>query len=51
MECRPVARTLGQTSLMFLVHPTLTIDDMTDTIQALTKVMRVATGERSRVQT
>lgn len=42
MASRPVARTLGETSLMFLVHPTLTIDDMADTIQAVTKVMRIA---------
>ena len=37
------ARMLGQTSLMFLVHPTLSIDDMEDTAQAVEKVMARAT--------
>jgi hypothetical protein len=40
----PVARELGETSLMFLVHPTLTEDDMRDTVAAVRKVMAVATG-------
>ncbi|TBR10382.1 MAG: DegT/DnrJ/EryC1/StrS aminotransferase family protein [Rugosibacter sp.] len=39
----PVAQELGQTSLAFLVHPTLSEADMYDTIAALTKVMRIAT--------
>ena len=29
--CEDVARELGETSLMFLVHPTLTEEDMVDT--------------------
>lgn len=37
------ARVLGQTSLMFMVHPTLSIDDMEDTAQAVEKVMTRAT--------
>lgn len=41
---RPTAARLGETSLMFLVHPTLSVDDMADTIQAVSKVMRVATA-------
>lgn len=41
---RPIARELGETSLMFLVHPTLGEDDMADVVQAVVKVMRVATA-------
>ncbi|HEY3374393.1 MAG TPA: DegT/DnrJ/EryC1/StrS aminotransferase family protein [Candidatus Aquicultor sp.] len=39
----PVARELGETSLMFLVHPTLTDSDMKDTCNAVRKVLAVAT--------
>ena len=39
----PVAKDLGETSLMFLVHPTLTEGDMRDTADAVEKVMTVAT--------
>ena len=38
----PVARRLSDTSLMFLVHPTLTEADMRDTARAVAKVMRAA---------
>jgi dTDP-4-amino-4,6-dideoxygalactose transaminase len=38
----PVAQELGETSLMFQVHPTLTLDDMHDYVQAVRKVMSVA---------
>lgn len=38
----PVARALGETSLAFLVHPTLGEDDMRDTVAAVTKVMAAA---------
>ena len=38
----PVAARLSDTSLMFLVHPTLAESDMHDTAQAVAKVMRVA---------
>jgi dTDP-4-amino-4,6-dideoxygalactose transaminase len=34
-----VARQLGETSLMFMVHPTLTEEDMRDTVAAVGKVM------------
>jgi dTDP-4-amino-4,6-dideoxygalactose transaminase len=37
-----VAHELGQTSLMFLVHSTLTSDDMADTCHAIEKVMEEA---------
>lgn len=40
----PVARQLGETSLMFLVHPTLTDSDISDTVEAVTKVLSEATG-------
>jgi dTDP-4-amino-4,6-dideoxygalactose transaminase len=35
----PVAKELGETSLMFLVHPTLTGEDIADTCSAVRKVM------------
>jgi dTDP-4-amino-4,6-dideoxygalactose transaminase len=40
----PAAQRLGQTSLSFLVHPTLGDDDMHDTITAVKKVLRIACG-------
>jgi dTDP-4-amino-4,6-dideoxygalactose transaminase len=42
-ERLPVARRLGETSLMFLVHPTLIEADMLDACRAVEKVMRQAT--------
>jgi len=39
----PVARELGETSLMFLVHPTLTSKDMQKTVFAVKKVLSQAT--------
>lgn len=41
-----VAKELGETSLMFLVHPTLSDSDMHDTVRAVTKVMYAATSSR-----
>jgi len=38
----PVAEELGETAMMFLVHPTLSEDDMLDTVQAVEKVMAIA---------
>ena len=38
----PIARELGETSLSFFVHPTLTEQDMSDTCGAVEKVMRAA---------
>ena len=38
----PVAKELGETSLMFMVHPTLSADDMEDVVRAVDKVMRGA---------
>jgi dTDP-4-amino-4,6-dideoxygalactose transaminase len=38
----PVARELGETSLMFLVHPTLTESDMCDIAEAVEKVLSEA---------
>ena len=38
----PVAKELGETSLMFMVHPTLSVDDMEDVVRAMDKIMRVA---------
>lgn len=39
----PVAHELGETSLMFLVHPTLTASEIDKTCHALERVMRLAT--------
>ncbi len=39
----PVARELGETALMFLVHPTLSEADMEDTANAVEKVLAHAT--------
>jgi hypothetical protein len=41
-ERLPVARELGETSLMFMVHPTLSGADMDDAGRAVEKVMRRA---------
>jgi dTDP-4-amino-4,6-dideoxygalactose transaminase len=38
----PIARELGETSLMFLVHPTLTEGDLRDVCRAAQKVFRAA---------
>lgn len=39
----PVARVLGETSVMFLVHPTLTPHEMNKTVTVLTQVLTQAT--------
>ena len=38
----PVARELGETSVMFLVHPTLTEEEIQKTCAAIEKVMALA---------
>ena len=38
----PVARELGETSLMFMVHPTLRVTEIEETARAIQKVMNVA---------
>jgi dTDP-4-amino-4,6-dideoxygalactose transaminase len=38
----PVAKVLGETSLMFLVHPTLSEQDIRDTCNAVEKVLEIA---------
>lgn len=38
----PIAKELGETSLMFLVHPTLTIGDMEKTAAVLREVLNLA---------
>lgn len=45
-ERLPVARELGETSLMFLVHPTLTEDEMNKMTSAIDEVLRAASGDR-----
>jgi dTDP-4-amino-4,6-dideoxygalactose transaminase len=39
----PVAQELGETSLMFLVHPTLKVEDIQATAETVTHVMAMAT--------
>jgi len=41
----PVAQMLGETSLMFLVHPTLEEEEIRDTCRAVEKVMAAATAQ------
>ena len=41
-EPLPVARELGETSLMFIVHPTLTEDEINKTTQAISTVLELA---------
>ena len=43
-ERLPVARELGETSLMFLVHPTLTADEIKLTCDVLARVIKEATA-------
>ena len=43
----PNAKELGETSLMFLVHPTLSDQDIADTCSAVRKVMRCAAQQAS----
>jgi dTDP-4-amino-4,6-dideoxygalactose transaminase len=38
----PVARELGETSLTFMVHPTLSIGEMADMVTAMDQVMKIA---------
>ena len=45
----PVARELGRTSLMLLVHPTLSDGDMLDMCRALEKVLRRAQAADSKL--
>ena len=44
----PVAQELGETSLMFLTHPTLTADEISRTCQAITQVMQRASDVQSQ---
>jgi dTDP-4-amino-4,6-dideoxygalactose transaminase len=41
-ERLPVAKELGETSLMFLVHPTLTEEEIKLTCDVITEVMHLA---------
>jgi dTDP-4-amino-4,6-dideoxygalactose transaminase len=43
----PAARELGETSLMFLVHPTLTIEEVQKTCEVATRVLSSAKASRS----
>jgi dTDP-4-amino-4,6-dideoxygalactose transaminase len=43
-ERQPVARELDETSLMFLVHPTLTEAELSTTAKVATEVLRAASG-------
>lgn len=41
-EPLPIAKELGETSLMWLVHPTLSSDEMNMTVQVIAEVLRAA---------
>ena len=43
-ERLPIAKKLGESSLMFLVHPTLTQDNMNKTVDVIQQVMRKASN-------
>jgi len=43
----PIAKLLGETSLMFLIHPTLSDEEIDDTAAAIEKVMAVATKAKT----
>jgi dTDP-4-amino-4,6-dideoxygalactose transaminase len=43
-QSHPVAHELGETSLMFMVHPTLSINDMQDVCAATEKVLAAASA-------
>ena len=43
-EPLPVASSIGELSLMFLVHPTLGEEDMRDTVDAVAKVFATVGG-------
>jgi len=43
-QCRSDIHTQGETSLAFLVHPTMTDPDVNDTITAVKKVMEHASS-------
>jgi dTDP-4-amino-4,6-dideoxygalactose transaminase len=43
-ERLPVAKELGETSIMFLVHPTLTRDEIQKTCAAIEQVMTLASS-------
>ena len=47
----PVAKELGETSLMFLVHPTLTAEEITKTVDAIHQVLSEASAGRAGIGT
>ena len=47
----PVAKELGETSLMFLVHPTLTAEEITKTVDAIHQVLSQTSAGRARIGT
>ena len=47
VERLPVAKELGETSLMLLVHPTLTSQEMEKAARALGRVLNVARGDQA----
>ncbi len=45
----PIAKSMGETSLMFLVHPTLTNDEMEKTAGVLRDVLKLAKSPRQEI--
>lgn len=50
-ERLPAARRLAESTLMFLVHPTLSLQDMDDSARALRRVLSVAMDEANQSRT
>ena len=48
-ERLPVAKELGDTSLMFLVHPTLTNEEINKTCKVIREVLHKATISRKKI--
>ena len=46
----PVAKQLGETSVMFLVHPSLSADDIAKTVQAIIQVGQQAQQPQTQIQ-
>ena len=46
----PVAQELGETSIMFMVHPTLKPTEIDETIRAVNKVMKAAASNSAQTQ-
>ena len=46
-HCLPIARELGETSLLLLIHPTLLPEHLENTCNIVAEVMKKATGDKT----